>query len=137
MWIFKGKEIYGHADLLPKCTNFVYIITYTNGKRYIGKKTVRSVRKKKPTKAQLRIRKNYVRKELTDLPFLKYEGSHGNADNMVIESKEIFYQCSDKKAATYIETVFLFHYNVLFDDNFLNENISGTFFDNSLEGLLE
>ena len=46
MWIYKNKEVHGHDDLLPECTDFVYMIEYTNGQRYIGKKTVRSKRKK-------------------------------------------------------------------------------------------
>ena len=36
----KVKKHTGHADLDPLCTDIVYIIHYTNGQMYIGKKTV-------------------------------------------------------------------------------------------------
>lgn len=135
MWLYKGEEILSHADLLPGCTDFVYQIEYATGQLYIGKKTVRSIRKKKPTKAQLKQRKNYSRKEMTDLPFVKYEGSHG--EDLEITKKEILYQCSTKKSATYIEAALLFYFHAIFDPKYLNQNISGVYFDTSLDGLLE
>lgn len=135
--MFKGKEVHCHDDLLPGCTNFVYMIEYTNGQKYIGKKTVQSIRRLKPTKAQLKIRKNYVRKEKVKLKFVNYEGSHGTSDDLLISVKEILYQCSTKKAATYLEAALMFHHNAIFSTEYLNDNISGTFFDNSLDGLLE
>jgi hypothetical protein len=136
MWIYKGKEVNGHEDLLEGCTDFVYVIRYTDGKAYIGKKTIRSIRRLKPTKKQLAIRKNYVRKELVNLPFVKYEGSH-DKEGLEVSEKEIIWQCSTKKAATYLETGMLFAYDCIFDDDYLNENIAGTHFNNSLDGLLE
>jgi len=136
MWTYKGKEVHSHEDLLPGCTDFVYEITYTNGQMYIGKKCVRSIRRLKPTKAQLKIRKNYVRKELKDLPFLKYCGSHDKV-GLEVKSKKILYQCSTKKAATYLETALLFHLDAIFDPEYVNENIAGTHFDNSLDGYIQ
>jgi hypothetical protein len=137
MWLFQGKEIKSHEDLHPDCTDFVYIITYTTGQKYLGKKTVRSIRRKKPTKTQLAKRKNYVRKEITNLPFLDYEGSSNLTKELEVEGKEILYQCSTKKAATYLETALLFYYNAIFDNEYLNENINGRYFNNDLDGLLE
>ena len=137
MWIWNDSEVHSHDELHPECTDFVYEILYTNGQRYIGKKTVRSIRRKKPTKAQLKIRKNFVRKEMTNLPFVNYEGSHGKELGLEIEKKTILYQCSTKKAATYLEAALLFHHDAIFDPQFLNENISGRFFDSDLQGLLE
>ena len=43
MWTYEGKEVNSHDDLDPLCTNFVYVIHYTNGQAYIGKRTVRSM----------------------------------------------------------------------------------------------
>ena len=137
MWVYEDKEVTCHDDLLPGCTDFVYLITYTNGKKYIGKKTVRSVRRLKPTKKQLAIRKNYVRKELKDLPFVNYEGSSELVEGLEIAKKEILYQCSTKKAATYLETALLFQHDAILVPEFVNANISGTFFDSDLKGLLE
>ena len=137
MWIYKQKEITSHNDLLPDCTDIVYCIYYKSGKRYIGKKTVRSMRRLKPTKAQLKIRKNYKRVELKNSPFINYTGSSKETEGHEIDYKEILYQCSTKKAATYIETAILFNENAIFDDDYLNLNISGRFFDSDLDGLLD
>jgi transposase len=136
VWTYQGKEIHSHEDLYPECTDFVYELTYTDGTKYIGKKTVRSIRRIKPTKAQLAIRKNYVRKELKDSPFIKYEGSSTENEGKTLLSKEILYQSSNKKTASYIEASLLFYNDVLFTDKYNNKNISGTYFDNSLDGLL-
>jgi len=136
-WIYKNKEVSSHDDLLPECTDFVYQLTYESGKKYIGKKTVRSMRRLKPTKAQLEIRKNFKRVELKDLPFAKYVGSSKETFGEVLVGKEILYQCSTKKAATYIEAALLFNNNAIFEDEYLNLNISGRFFQNDLDGLLD
>ncbi len=135
-WTYKDEKVLNHADLLPGCTDFVYLLTYKSGKKYIGKKTVKSYRKLKPTKAQLAIRKNYKRVELVELPFAKYSGSSRETFGQVLVSKEILYQCSTKKAATYIEAGILFNENAIFGDEYLNKSISGRFFDNDLDGLL-
>jgi len=131
-WTYKGTIIKDHSDLLDDCTNFVYIIKYTNGQKYIGKKCVKSVRKKPPLKGKKR-----CRRILTNLPFVEYTGSSDLTNELVVLSKEILYQCSNKRAATYLETSLLFKHDVLFDDTYVNANISGKMFGNSLDGLLE
>jgi len=136
-WVYNNIPVVSHNDLLPECTNFVYIITYNDKRQYIGKKTVRAVRRLKPTKKQLAIRKNYVRKEIVDLPFINYEGSSKLTEGLIIISKEILYQCSTKKAATYLETALLFEHDAILGTDFINENISGTFFNSDLNGLLK
>jgi len=136
-WIYEDKEVHGHEDLDPLCTDFVYIIHYTNGQAYIGKKRVRAERRLKPTKAQLAIRKNYVRKEVKDLPFVNYEGSCKETGCLEIASKEIVYQCSAKQTASYLEMYLLVTENALFDPLYLNANVSGTYFNNCLDGLIE
>lgn len=137
MWVFNSKEIHSHEDLHPDCVAFVYVITYEDGKKYLGKKIVRSLRRLPSTKKQLKIRKNYVRKEIKDLPFINYEGSLDNSACTSIVSKKILYQCSSKITATYIETALLVECDALFSDDYLNQNILGKFYDNALEGLIE
>ena len=132
MWEYNGREINSHDDLHPECSDFVYIITYTDGRKYIGKKNIKSVRKRPPLKGYKR-----NRRILISHPFVNYKGSHSLAKDLTIESKEILYQCSTKKAATYLEAALLFHHNAIFKDVYLNENISGVFFSTSLDGLLE
>jgi hypothetical protein len=137
MWVYKDKEILSHADLHENCTDLVYCITYESGKKYIGKKTVRALRRVKPTKKQLAIRKNFKRVEVKNIPFQNYEGSSEETSGQVIVTKEILYQCSNKKTATYIEVALLFEEDAIFSNVYLNKNISGTFYDNSLDGLIE
>ncbi len=130
MWEYKGKPVVSHDDLLDDCTDIVYEITYTDGRKYIGKKAVKGWRTLPPLKGKKR-----KRKVLKNLPFINYEGSH--EENLTIEKKEILFQCSARKASTYLECALLFHYNAIFDENYLNQNISGKFFDNDLNGLLD
>lgn len=137
MWKFKGKSIESHGDLHPDCTDIVYILTYETGQQYIGKKTVRSIRRLKPTKAQLAIRKNYVRKELVNIPFIDYEGSFDKTDCPKLTEKEILFQCSDKRSATYLECFLLFDNRAIFSDMYLNKNIGGTYFSNALDGQID
>jgi len=131
MWVYKDKEIHSHDDLLPECTDIVYEITYECGSKYIGKKAVRSMRLKPPLKGKKR-----KRRIMTNLPFIKYEGSH-DVEELVIARKEILYQCATRKASTYLECALLFHFNAIFEDEYINKNINGKFFDNDLDGLLE
>lgn len=137
MWLYKGKEVHCHADLISTCTDIVYCITYQSGKKYIGKKSVCSMRRLKPTKEQLKVRKNFKRVELKDIPFANYTGSSKETEGEIVNQKEILYQCSTKKAATYIEAAILFAENAIFEDEYLNKNIIGKFFDSDLNGLLD
>ncbi|MEE8598461.1 MAG: hypothetical protein V3S69_02920 [Dehalococcoidales bacterium] len=131
MWIYKDKEIHSHDDLEPKCTDFVYVLSYDNDKYYIGKKAVRAMRKRPPLKGYKR-----NRRLLINLPFIDYEGSHDQTEELTVVRKEILYQCTSRKTTTYIEMALLIEYHAIFRDDYINENIGGTFFRNSLDGLL-
>jgi len=131
MWIFHGNPIESHDDLHPDCTDFVYVIEYDNGRLYIGKKAVRAIRRKPPLKGKKR-----NRRIMTNLPFLNYQGSHEKAKELTAVNKEILFQCRSRKAATYLEMELLVENEAIFLDKFINENISGTFFKNSLDGLI-
>ena len=135
-WIYQDNLIKSHKDLYETCQSIVYELTYTDQTKYIGKLVVRSMRRLKPTKKQLAIRKNYKRVELKDIPFIEYKGSSKENEGKTLLSKEILYQTSDKKTASYIEMALLVINEVLFTDKYNNKNISGTYFDNSLNGLL-
>lgn len=127
-WIHNDKEIESHDDFTDDVVGFVYKITYTNGQKYIGKKLIRSKRRLKPTKEQLKIRKNYKRVEMKNLPFVKYAGSTKLASGLTIEKREIVELCSSKVGLAYHETKHLFDQRVLETDEYLNENIGGKFF---------
>lgn len=132
MWIYEGKTVLSHDDLLPGCSDFVYQITYATGQLYIGKKNVQSVRRRPPLKGKKRNRRLMIKH-----PFVDYEGSSKLVEGLEIVEKEILYQCKTKKAATYLETALLFHHDAIFDPKYLNENISGTHYQNALDGLIE
>lgn len=108
------------------------MITYVDGRKYIGKKAVRAMRRRPPLKGYKR-----NRRIMKDLPFKNYKGSHDEAKILPILRKEILFQCSTRKTATYLEMTLMVHHNVLFEKQFINENIGGTFFSNSLDGVLD
>ena len=132
-WTMDGKNMMSHDDFASDVIGYVYKIAYSNGQCYVGSKLIRSLTKLKPTKEQLTIRKNYVRKEMRDKPFIKYVGSSENTKNLTIVSREILEVCSTKRALTYTETKYLFSLKVLEDARYLNENILGKFYRNVLE----
>ncbi len=132
MWFYKDREVSNHNDLPPTCTDFVYMIEYTNGKKYIGKKTIKSLRTKPPLAGKKRKRRVW-----TELPFADYKGSYAEDFGYETRRKEILYLCSTKKAATYLEAALIFHHDALFDPDFLNRNIVGKFFPKDLDGLIE
>ena len=136
MWYYNDKEIHSHEDLDPLTTDIVYILEYQDGHIYIGKKTVRSIRRLKPTKKQLAIRKNYVRKEMKDHPFMDYEGSSKETEGHIVARKTIVYQCNNKRTATYLEEMLLFQEDALVNPQYLNANIGGRYFDTCLDGLI-
>lgn len=137
MWVYKNKNVESHEDLHPDCVEIVYEITYESGKKYIGKKSVRSMRRLKPTKKQLAVRKNFKRVELKNIPFVNYEGSSEETKDEIVSKKEILYQCSNKRTSTYIELGLIITCDALVSDDYLNKNALGKFFDNCLDGLIE
>lgn len=132
MWKYRGKWINSHEDLHPDCTDFVYVIEYSNQKKYIGKKAVRAIRRKPPLKGKKR-----NRLIMTNLPFVKYQGSFDGAELLTPISKLIVFQCSKRKASTYLEMELMVEHMVIFEPEYINENIAGTFFKDSLDGLLD
>jgi hypothetical protein len=132
MWTYKGTKIDSHDDLDPRCTDFVYMITFEGGMKYIGKKAVRAVRKCPPLKGKVR-----CRRLLKNLPFIKYQGSFEDASTWTPIQKDILFQCSSRKTSTYLEMVKLVNTDAIFKSSYINENIGGTFFKNSLDGLIQ
>lgn len=131
MWIdLNNKPIKSHEDLHPDCTDIVYLIEYDNGQSYIGKKTVRSWRTLPPLKGKVRKRKVFK-----DIPFMKYEGSHGQL-GLVAVNKTILSQCGSRKTATLLEIEEILTRGALANDKFINANILGKFFPRDYEGIL-
>ena len=131
-WTYNNKEVTGHSFFDESVVGFIYKIDYSNGQSYVGSKLIRSMTKLKPTKEQLAIRKNYVRKEMRDKHFMKYIGSSEKTKGLHIISREILEVCSSRRALTYKEAYWLFHLKVLEKDNYINKNILGRFFKGNL-----
>lgn len=132
-WNHNGKDIISHSDFTDDVVGFIYCIHYSDGRKYIGKKLIRSNRRLKPTKKQLAIRKNYKRVELKNHSFVKYTGSTKLADGLEIVKREILELCSSKLGLAYQETKYLFNKNVLETDEYINENIMGKYFKGNIK----
>ena len=131
MWTFLGNPVESHDDLHPECTDFVYRVTFEDGRMYVGKKAVRAKRKRPPLKGKKR-----CRRVMTDLPFVNYQGSSDEVKDLTPVKKEILYQCRARKAATYLEADYLFDEKALFRDDYINGNIGGTYYSTALDGLI-
>lgn len=125
MWLFEGKEFDSSDSRIESLAGFVYCITdLTNGKKYIGKKTLWSTRKLKPLKGKTRRR---VKKTQSD--WMSYYGSNEEV-KLLIESngsdkfkREILKLCKTKGLMSYYEAKEQFDREVLFSDQYYNEFI--------------
>lgn len=135
-WLKSGKVV---SDKSPNLDmwGFVYMITYTNGKQYIGKKQFWSVTKKAFGKKKMstindsRLKKYEMVTKEND--WRKYEGSSKETKDFTIASKEILEICSDKINLTYCEVKWMMKLDVLVDDNFVNSNILGKFYSGKIK----
>ena len=142
-WEFKGKEITNIKQLPEGAVGFIYILTFSDGKRYIGRKSLYSVRKKplgKKALAQIkdkRLKKYEIIKKESD--WNKYYSSNKTikekmkSGDLEIESREIIKVCFTEKQMTYFETQALFCYGVLeYPEQYYNDNILGKFYKKDL-----
>jgi len=131
-WTHKGKH-FKLEDYPEEITYFVYLISYSDGSKYVGSKVVRSKRRLKPLKSQLEIRKNYKREEIKESNWKKYEGSTKFSKGKSIKCKEILHLCLTKRAATMLEVKEILCRDAIVRDDYLNENALGKFYRNSYE----
>lgn len=128
-WVYKGKKISTIDDVPVGTLGFVYvIINEKNGKKYIGKKILGSVRRLPPLKGQKRVRR--VWKESN---WQKYTGSNKLLNEEIkakgVEIKrEILRWCATKREMTYYEAKLQFQNEVLENEQYYNDNILGKFF---------
>ena len=128
MWLYQDEEFtkeHAQEAIDAGFVGFVYEITNTlNGKKYIGKKMLVSVRRKPPLKGKKR--KRIVR---TQSDWQKYYGSSNTVKEILNESgkdifkREILILCKSKGMLSYQEAKIQFDRNVLFDDTYYNEFI--------------
>lgn len=150
MWFYNDQEVKTLEDLeresgyeLP--FGFVYVILYTDGTYYIGKKQVWTY-KESPALKFDKIRKGHagfvnrrkkksivkMERHIVEHKWQEYEGSH-TQDRADIHTKRILEIAKTKRHLTYLEAKYQFLYNVLEDPYSLNNNILGSFFKGNLE----
>ena len=129
-WLYKGKPLFDVPEDKPY--GFAYRITYSNDKKYIGKKAFFSQIKKPFGKRELKevIDKRLKRYKviIKESNWKKYKGSHHTAENLIIAKKEILEMCNDKLNLTYAEMKHQVLNNILTDDDYINISIAGKYF---------
>jgi hypothetical protein len=139
--LYIGKKTVRSLSVLPALKtktrdggNFItrHILRDEEGKIITSRKARKEARAR-----GLKAKAELFEEVFTDKPFIKYEGSCKETEGYEIARKDIIYQCTNKKTATYLEAMLLFEENAIFDPQYLNSNILGSFFDNSLDGLIE
>lgn len=143
-WKFKGKEVLSVRQLPEGAVGFIYLLTFSDGKQYIGRKSLYSKRKKKFGKKALEAvtdkRKKTYEVVVSESDWQKYNSSNKSikeglkTGTIELESREILKICFSDKQLTYFETQALFCYGVLeYPENFYNDNILGKFYKRDLE----
>ena len=133
-WLCEGN-IVTEENVPVGAVGFVYkIIHIPTGRYYIGKKSLTSTRKLAPLKGQKRKRtvtkSSDWEKYYSSNDWIKEQVKEGKAEEF---SREIIQYCFSKKSLTYYEIYWQFHYNVLADDNAINENLMGKFYRRDLQ----
>ena len=130
MWTYRNRIIKSLEDLpRGKFAGFVYVITYNNGMKYIGRKAFFHKKTRKPLKGKRRKRISYVESD-----WISYQGSckriqkELKSGQIFAVDKKIIKLCKNKKELSYYETRELFLNRVLEVPGFYNENILGKFF---------
>lgn len=137
MWIYNQK-VFTDLNIPEGAVGFVYMMTaIINNKcvRYIGKKNFYSVTKKKMGKKALAAITDQRLKKYTKQTKLNYKHYYSSNEvlqeahkkNIVIH-REILKICYSATELTYQETKYLFQYEVLEKEDFLNGNILGRFY---------
>jgi hypothetical protein len=145
-WIFADKLV--TVDDIPENAHgFIYrIVHIPTGRFYIGKKSLTSSRTKKIGKRELvkikeerkangisgRLPSKRVVKSDSDWmdyfssnDWIKGEVKAGKREEF---SREILQFCHSKKNLSYWETWWQFHYDVLNNENSLNDNVGGRYY---------
>lgn len=143
MWKFKGKEVNSLKQLPEKAVGFIYLMTLSDGKQYIGRKSLYSKRKKNFGKKELalitdkRLKKYQIIVKESD--WAKYNSSNKSINlglkegELEVTNKEIIKVCFTEKQMTYYETQALFCYGVIeHPEQFYNDNILGKFYRRDL-----
>lgn len=127
MWYYKGKPV-SESDIDPKAIGFIYVITTPEGRKYLGRKLLKSTRTKqvKGTKKKIKV----------DSDWKNYWSSSPELKALVAEKgtegfkREIIYFAYSKGMMIYAEEKALYMLGVLESDRWINGNIRSKVFKN-------
>lgn len=133
------KYIREISDMPEGATGFIYMIIL-GSKSYLGKKSLYSNRKRKFGKREIANMPNKRLKKyeiITKESNWKYYASSNDEVNEVVNSgaeyaRVIIDYSFGKQHLTYLETKYLFKYEVLENEEFYNSNISATFYKKNM-----
>lgn len=137
IWTYQTIPVTETSDMPENVYGFVYLITTSSGKKYIGKKILFSIRKRKFGKKEAALvtdkRKKLYEMVKKESDWKTYTGSNPelNEDikNGMEYKKEILEYAFSKKQLSYLETKLLFVHGVLETENdYYNSNINGTYY---------
>lgn len=147
-WTANGVMVASLGDMPEDATGFIYRITFIDNMKYIGKKALYSIR----TKAALKngtLREGTVERILrntgkghrqaydrvkTESDWKTYCGSHKECKIRVPKTREILHYAFNKLQLTYLEAKYQFLEEVLEKDDYLNDNILGSFYRSNFNG---
>lgn len=137
MWIYQEREV---KEVPEGAYGFIYLIVFTDGSKYIGRKNFYSTRRVAPLasgKVREGARRGYThykgtRKYYDEITkesnWKEYQGSSTEAKLRIPEEKHILEYTYTERETTYLEVKYLFTYEVLESEGFLNKNILGRFY---------
>ena len=142
-WVYNDSPVNSIADLPDDAYGFVYMLVFTNNMAYIGQKALYSTRTLPALKnGSIRPKATRIYRNISGkrVPFDKiakesnwftYTSSCKDIPlDAIIQDKLILEIAYDKRHLTYLETKYLFQYEVLEHDHFYNANILGKFYPN-------
>jgi hypothetical protein len=146
-WLYNGKEITDISQFPLGTFGFIYEVSTSEGKKYIGKKALYHNKKTKLKKSELAEQSGRGRRALHKIvskesDWKKYYGSNKHLKNQIAEGevtleslgKQIIEIGFNKKHLTYLETKYLFQFGVLENPEiYYNDSILGKFFTKDLD----
>lgn len=120
---------------------YVYMTVHSEtGRTYIGKKAFQHTQTKKLGKKELaeipiaRGKRPSKKTIVKESDWKTYYGSNTEVKSLPKNElkRYVLMLCKNKKELTYWETKYLFQYNVLEDDRYMNDNILGKFYRKDL-----